>query len=338
MTQTSAPRDSQAIPMEHDPFAGGDLFASLSPTAPQQELWMASKVGGDNANRAFNECLVLTFRGNLNADLLAAVLQILADRHEALRCSFTNDGQRFTVLSTLQNLLVRRDVSDLPVEERERRIEALLRAEVETPFDLGRAPLFRTSLIRVAPDLHKLVFCAHHVVCDGWSAGVLIQELAALYRAGVSVWPVAPTPAQAKLGPAASFAAYASSLRERSQSPEGAADETFWIDRLSGSPKPIDLPTDRPYPPRRTYASRRLDLPLDPRLVAPLRQLGARAGCTFTVTLMGAFQMWLARLTGQHDLVVGMPAAGQAAVGASSLVGHCVHLLPIRVAVDPSNT
>jgi amino acid adenylation domain-containing protein len=338
MTQISAPRDSQAIPMEHDPFAGGDLFAALSPTAPQQELWMASQVGGDDANRAFNECLVLTLRGSLNADLLAASLQILADRHEALRCSFTNDGQRFTVLSALQNPLGRRDVSDLPAEERERRIEALLRAEVETPFDLGRAPLFRTSLIRVAPDLHKLVFCAHHVVCDGWSAGVLIQELAALYRAGVPLWPVAPTPAQAKLGPAASFAAYASSLRERSQSPEGAADETFWIDRLSGPLKPIDLPTDRPYPPRRTYASRRLDLPLDPRLLAPLRQLGARAGSTFTVTLMGAFQVWLARLTGQRDLVVGMPAAGQAAVGAYSLVGHCVHLLPIRVAVDPSAT
>jgi len=199
MTQSSAPRDSQAIPMEHDPFAGGDLFAALSPTAPQRELWMASKVGGDDANRAFNECLALTLRGNLNADLLVAAFQILTNRHEALRCSFTSDGQRFTVLSTLQNTVVRRDVSDLPVEERDRRIEALLRAEVETPFDLEKAPLFRTSLIRIAPDLHKLVLCAHHVICDGWSAGVLIQELAALYRAGLSLWPVAPTPADAKL-------------------------------------------------------------------------------------------------------------------------------------------
>ena len=171
--------------------------------------------------------------------------------------------------------LVRRDVSDLPAEERERRIQALLRAEVETPFDPGLAPLFLTSLIRVAPDLHKLVFCAHHVVCDGWSAGAPIQELAALYRAGVPLGPGAPTPAQAK--PRRPFAAYASIAARAFPESRGGGRREVLIDRLSGPLKPIDLPTDRPYPPRRTYASRRLDLPLDPRLLAPLRQLGARA-------------------------------------------------------------
>jgi amino acid adenylation domain-containing protein len=329
---------SGAIPVEHDPFAAGDLLAAMSPTAPQQELWVASKVGGADASRSFNECVSLTLRGDLNADLLAAAWQALIDRHEALRCCFTADGERFTVLSGAESTLARLDMSQLPQEERDRRIDQSLRAEVETVFDLEKTPLYRASLIRLAPDLHKLILCAHHVICDGWSAAVLLQELAAIYRAGVSRWPVAPRPSDAGLSPAPSFAAYASSLRTRARTPEGAADETFWVDRLSGPIKAIDLPTDRPYPPRRTYASRRIDLALDSRLLQPLRQLGSRSGCTFLVTLMGAFQAWLSRLTGQRDLIIGMPAAGQAAAGAESLVGHCVHVLPIRAAVDGAAT
>jgi amino acid adenylation domain-containing protein len=327
---------SGAIPVEHDPFAAGDLQAALSPTAPQQELWVASKVGGADASRAFNECVSVTLRGELNADLVAAAWQALIDRHEALRCCFTNGGDRFTVLTGDESALVRRDMSDLPPDERARRLEDFLRLEVETPFELEKTPLYRASLVRLEPGLHKLILCAHHVICDGWSAGVLLQELAALYRASVSRWPVVPRPSEAGLGPAPSFAAYASSLRERARSPEGAADEAFWVERLSGPIKAIDLPTDRPHPARRSYASHRIDLALNARLLPPLRQLGAKSGCTFLVTLMGAFQVWLSRLTGQRDLVIGMPSAGQAAVGAESLVGHCVHVLPIRGTVDSS--
>jgi amino acid adenylation domain-containing protein len=205
---------------------------------------------------------------------------------------------------------------------------------VETPFDLERPPLFRTLLVRVDPELHVFVLCAHHVVCDGWSAGVLVNELAALYKAGAANPAVPLTAAAAGLPPPSSFAAYASALRERAETPEGAADEAYWVKRLAGDLKQIELPTDRAAPPRRTYAAARLDLALDPKLLAPLRQLGAKAGCTFLVTLMGALQAWLLRLTGESDLIIGVPTAGQAAVGAESLVGHCVHVLPIRATVD----
>jgi amino acid adenylation domain-containing protein len=339
MTQPVTPlAGSGAIPVQHDPFAAGDLLAALSPTAPQQELWVASKVGGADASRAFNECVSVMMRGELNADLLAAAWQALIDRHEALRCCFTPDGERFTVLTGDESALVRHDLSALSPDERARRIDQLQRSEVEAPFELEKTPLYRASLLRLAPGEHQLIFCAHHVICDGWSAGVLLQELAAMYRSGVSRWPALPRPSDAGLDPAPSFAAYASSLRTRAQGPEGAADEAFWIKQLSGTIKALDLPTDRAYPPRRTYASQRVDLPLDPRLLAPLRQLGARSGCTFLVTMMGAFQVWASRLTGQRDLVIGMPAAGQAAVGAESLVGHCVHVLPIRATVDTSKT
>ncbi len=339
MTQPLTPfSGAGAIPVQHDPFAAGDLQAALSPTAPQQELWVASKVGGADASRSFNECVSVTLRGDLNADLLAASWQALIDRHEALRCCFTPDGERFTVLTGDESHMVRHDLSALPPEERDRQIQQLLRSEVETAFELEKTPLYRASLLRIAPGLHQLVLCAHHVICDGWSAGVLLQEMAALYRTGVSRWPAPPRPVDAGLEPAPSFAAYASSLRTRSQGPDGAADEAFWLQHLAGPIKAIDLPTDRAYPPRRTYASRRIDLPMEPGLVLLLRQLGTRSGCTFLTTMMGAFQVWLSRLTGQRDLIIGMPSAGQAAAGAEALVGHCVHVLPIRAAVDGGKT
>src|SRR5205823_3445431 len=183
------------------------------------------------------------------------------------------------------------DVSELGADARTQRLDELVRAEVETPFDLERAPLCRTSLIRVEPALHKLLFCAHEAICDAGSAGVLLRELGALYQAGASRWPVPPTPADAGLGRAPSFASHAASLRGRAARAGGAADEAYWLERLSGPLKSLDLPTDRPYPARRTYASRRLDLPLEARLAEPLRRLGAEAGCTFEVALLAAFQV-----------------------------------------------
>jgi len=322
---------SQSIPDEQLPTA-------LAPTAPQRELWIASKVGGDDANRAFNECLSLKLRGSLKPELLERALQVLTDRHEALRCRFTPDGDRFTVVPVQQNTLQRHDLLPLPPGERQGRAAALLRAQVETPFDLERAPLFRTVLIRIEPELHLFALCAHHVVCDGWSARVLVNELAALYRAGAANPTLPVSAAAAGLEPPRSFAAYASALRTRVQSAQGAADEGYWMNRLGGALKPIELPTDHPTPARRTYASARADLDLDPRLLAPLRQLGARSGCTLLVTLMGVVQAWLQRLTGERDLILGMPTAGQAAAGAEALVGHCVHVLPIRASVDPDRS
>jgi amino acid adenylation domain-containing protein len=320
----------------HDPFADGDLTAALTPTAPQHELWLASKVGGDDANRAFNECLALTLRGALNVELLEAALQALIDRHEALRCSFTTDGQRFTVVSSHRGHLTHRDLAALPEPERGRALAELVREEMETPFVLEHAPLLRATLVRLAPNLHQLIFSAHHVVCDGWSSGVLMHELAAFYRAGAKTWPNSLSAESAGLKPPTSFATYASALRSRAQTSDGARDEAFWMNQLAGDIKQIDLPTDHARPPRRTYASKRIDLELDPKLLGPLRALGAKSGCTFLVTLMGVFQTWLYRLTAQRDLVLGMPAAGQAVVDADSLVGHCVHVLPIRMTVDPA--
>jgi amino acid adenylation domain-containing protein len=128
--------------------------------------------------------------------------------------------------------------------------------------------------------------------------------------------------------------AYAAEQQNRQQSDEGAKDVAYWVERLGGQITPISLPTDRPHTLDRSYASERLDIPLDPELLAQLRQAGAKAGCTFLMTFIGVVHAWLARRTGQDDVILGVPAAGQSAAEQESLVGHCVHLLPVRMKVD----
>jgi amino acid adenylation domain-containing protein len=317
---------------------GAALALTQSPTTPQYELWLASKVGGDDANRSFNECSSLSLRGALDAARLEAALRTLLARHEALRCAFAADGQRFTVLPVELFALARHDLAAFPEAERARSLAELVSVEVTTAFVLERAPLFRATLIRLAADAHQLLLTAHHAVCDSWSVGVLSRELAALYRAGASA-------EEAGLAPAPSFAAYAAALRARAESDAGARDEAFWTSLLAGELKQIDLPTDRPRPARRTYASNRLDLALDAGLVEPLRRLGAHAGCALPATVLGVFQAWLYRLTGQRDLVLGLQVARPAGGAGESdpskyagLVGHAVHVLPLRTTVEPATT
>ena len=313
-----------------------------TPTTPQYELWLASKVGGDDANRSFNECSSLSLKGALDAARLEAALRALLARHEALRCAFAADGQRFTVLPVERFALARHDLAALPEAERARSLAELVRAEVETPFVLEQAPLFRATLIRAsAADMHRLLLTAHHAVCDGWSVGVLSRELAALYRAGASA-------EAAGLGPAPSFAAYSAALRARARRARRARDEAFWTrpargraqaDRSSG---PIAQGGRRAARTPRTGSTSRSTRASPRRCAAAGRARGVRvAGHAF----WESSRPWLYRLTGQRDLVLGLrrsrvkrraaeaPSAGRLEAVNAGLVGHCVHVLPLRMTV-----
>src|SRR5262249_20468912 len=123
-----------------------------------------------------------------------------------------------------------------------------------------------------------------------------------------------------------------------SESSEGNDDEHYWLQRFSGSVPVLELPIDRHRPPVKTYASKRIDHPLGADLVQELRKAGAKSGCSLFVTLLTSFQVFLHRITGQEDLVVGVPAAGQSALGMEDLVGHCVNLLPIRTSIRSTST
>jgi amino acid adenylation domain-containing protein len=306
---------------DFDPFAGPAIVASAPTTEPQREIWTASTLG-DDASLAFNESIVMRLRGALDLAALKAAFSDVVARHDALRTTFSADGLTLFVAAASEPTISEHDHRSLGPDERARELALLLKLEVESPFDLTRGPLFRLHLVTVEADNHIAVFTGHHIVNDGWSTAVIVKDWATLYN-------------ERKKGklpdlPAAeSFVSYASTQAGRPESAR-APDENFWLGAFTGDIPVLDLPSDRPRPPRKTYASTREDFVLDRELVAEVRKAGAKARASLFATLLAAFKVLVYRLSGQADVVIGIPAAGQATGGHDTLVGHCVNMLPLR--------
>lgn len=313
---------------DFDPFAGGEVLLTAPTTEPQQEIWLAIELGGREANLAYNESIALAFDGSVDAALLEQAVTDLAERHEALRTTFTADGQTFCVEARSRAVLRVDDLGALDPNAREVRRRAILEEEVNAAFDLQSGPLFRPRLVLLGPQQSELILTAHHMVCDGWSTAVLLAELPELYRARSTQQP-------AKLEAAPKFSDYAVAERRAAHGEEAAEAERYWLATLGAAPPQLDLPSDRPRPLTRDLAAAREDYVLDAALVGELRALAKSSGASLMAVLLAGFDALLHRLTGQTDFVVGMPAAGQAAAGLLALVGHCVNTLPVRVQFDP---
>jgi len=312
----------KAVAVAYDPFAGGAVARVVPTTEPQRELWLAAHLGED-ASLAFNESVCLRLRGPLDVARLQQALQRVVARHDALRASFGPDGETFCVLEPAPLPLPLVDMSGLEPAARAQRLEERRRAGVETPFALEQGRLFRAELLRLAVDEHVLLMNAHHIVCDGWSWWVIVRELGAAYSGH-------PDALDGQ-----DFADYALAEALRPAGAQFREDERYWLSRFADGTPVLELPTDRPRPARRSFASLREDHVLDADLVAAIRRLGARRGASLFATLLGSFAALVGRLAGQDDVVVGIPAAGQSVDGHEHLVGHAVNLLPLRFELTP---
>ena len=325
-----SPHDAAELPgaataVDYDPFAGATLARVVPATAPQREVWLASMLEPE-ASLAYNESVSLRLHGELDAQALRAALQQLVDRHEALRATFGNDGSELLIAERQELACPLRDLSWLGPDEQQADVAAALRRAVTEPFDLANGPLVRAELLRLSPQEHLLVFTAHHIVCDGWSFGVIVRDLAALYARQRGV--------DSALDAADPFSGYALAEAEHAQSQQGKDAEAYWLKRFAGGAPSLDLPTDRPRPRQRSFRSQREDLLLDATLVAAIKRAGAQRGASLYATLLAAFGLLLQRLSGQDEVVIGIPSAGQAVGGHHHLVGHCVNVLPLRVGID----
>lgn len=329
MASFSSNVPAQFTAVDFDPFAAGEVLLTAPATESQKEIWASVRMG-DDANCAYNESQTLRLIGTLEIEVLQAAFQGLVQRHESLRMTVSPDGTELCISAeqTLDIPLV--DLAELDQEERQVRLEMLIRNEVKQPFDLEHGPLFRVKIVRLQSQEHWILMTAHHIICDGWSWGVLMPDLGTLYSALLE----GETP---DLESPNCFSTYAIDVEASAGSDEETiATENFWLNQFAQSVPVLDFPTDRPRPAFRSFDAAREDWHLDSTLVASLKQVGTRMGCSFMTTMLSAFEVFLYRLTGQEDLVVGVPAAGQAASGNYSLVGHCVNLLPLRTTVTAS--
>ncbi|MBO0932635.1 non-ribosomal peptide synthetase [Fibrella aquatilis] len=317
--------------VDFDPFAGPELVKVSPITDAQAEIWTACQFGGDDANRAYNESISLRLTGVLDRDAFEQAWLTLVQRHEALRTAFSADGQQLCLFRTLTGPLNYLDNSALLVIQREQAVTDLVAADAKIRFDLTNGPLVKATLQKLDDTTHHFTLTAHHIICDGWSTGILLQDLGQLYSSLVQ----GMTP---KLAVAPQLSEYALAQQAYTKSDEYRQHEAYWLNLYRNGVPLVDLPTDAPRPVPRTYAGNRIDVALDTALAQALKQVGVRAGCSLVTTLTAAFELWLMRLTHQQDLVLGLPAAGQSVTDLYGLVGHCVNLLPLRSHYSPGNS
>ena len=316
------------------PIALVDRGAPLALSYAQQRLWFIDQLD-HAAGAAYHMPAALRLTGQLNKDALQRVLDRIVARHESLRTCFVNvdgvPGQRIAAPS-VGLLLVETDLSHLPADERAAALQRRCGEEVTQPFDLATGPLIRAQLLRIADDDHVLLVTQHHIVSDGWSVGVLVRELSALYAAfsaGQSD-PLAPLAIQ--------YADYAAWQRAALQGEALQAQTAFWKSQLGGAPALLELPTDRARPAQQSHAGAVLPVRFDAELSNGLKALGRKHGTTLFMTLLAGWATLLARLSGQDDVVVGTPVANRQRSEVENLIGFFVNTLALRVRIDSDPT
>ncbi|UWF47458.1 amino acid adenylation domain-containing protein [Pseudomonas sp. N3-W] len=292
----------------------------------QQRLWFLAQMGA--ANSAYNIPAGLTLRGALNVEALQRALARIVERHETLR-------SRFVQLNAEPQVLVAADSTfSLLVEDLrdESQAQAVLQSRIDhaaaQPFDLEHGPLIRGRLLIMANDEHVLLLTMHHIVSDGWSMGVLTQELMALYQAFSRGQPD-PLPALS-----VQYGDFALWQRRWLSGDVLQRQTEYWQQALAGAPALLTLPTDRPRPGEQDYAGSSVEVRLDEHLSAALKALGQRHGTTLYMTLMAAWAMVLSRLAGQDEVVIGSPAANRQRSEVEGLIGLFVNTLAVRLDVS----
>ena len=320
------PRDLPPVP-GMDERALAETAKQVPLTEPQREVFLAAALN-DEANCAFNESLTLELHGALREEALEAALAQVFARHDALRSTVSEDGESLVIADQAMAVTVFRDLRALSASEQELLLADVLEQEAGAAFDLTHGPLVRAICFRMSDARAVLVLTAHHIVLDGWSANQLLEEVGKVYGKG----------AQAELGPLLPFSSYAVLERGREQAGEFAANEAYWVKQFAGRSPRLELPTDRPRTQDKSYRGRTFTGRLGAEVYTALKQASAKAGCTLYVTLLSGFELLMHRLTGQDEVVVGISTAGQALYDGASLVGHCVHFLPMLSTLGEATT
>jgi amino acid adenylation domain-containing protein len=319
--------ESKLIAVDFDPFADGEIELTAPATASQQEIWLGVQMSHE-ANLACLLSQSLRFKGRLNTQALQTAFQQLVARHEALRTTFNADGTVLSIAKKIEFASPIVDLSNLSSDEREIQIDRHQKQAASQVFDLQHGPLFSTEIVKLDDNEHLAILTVHHIICDGWSYGILTAELAEIYSA-------LNTGAAIALTPVEYLSEYAFLEQEKSTSAETIATEAYWLKKFANLPPIVDLPIDYPRPPIRTFDSACEDYILRADLVRDLKQLGIKNSCSLMTTFLAAFEVFLYKITGQTEFTVGVPTSGQTATGKYNLVGHCVNFLPLRSRIDP---
>jgi amino acid adenylation domain-containing protein len=298
----------------------------------QTRLWFLEQLQPNSALYTIPRALQLN--GSLNYEALKLALNEIVARHESLRTTFVaQDGTPMQVIASAQTVeLPVIDLSQLPEPEQLAQVDYHLKQQVVCPFDLSRDLMLRPSLLRLSDSQHILGIVMHHIASDGWSMGIFLHELAALYNAHVTgvACSLPELPIQ--------YADYAHWQRQWLSSQVLDHQLNYWKQQLADAPPLLELPTDRVRPAVQTVngATKKAILPAP--LTQALKALSQQEGVTLFMTLLTAFNILLHRYSGQSDIVVGSPIAGRNQIETEGLIGFFVNTLALRTCFQSNPT
>ncbi len=293
----------------------------------QQRLWFLAQLEG--VSETYHIPMALRLSGQLNIVAWQKALDTLFARHEALRSVFVSiDGQpQVRLLEPDSGLpLSQYDLRGIP--DADGVLERLSVEEAHASFDLESGPLIRACLIRITDDEYQFLLTQHHIISDGWSANVLIQELNALYMAFIAGQPDPLPPL------AIQYPDYAAWQRQWLSAERVQVQSDYWRAMLADAPVLLDLPTDRPRPPEQSFAGQAVPVNLNVELTTTLKRLSEQQGVTLFMTLLSAWAVVLSRLSGQGDVVIGTPSAGRGRQEVEPLIGFFVNTLALRIGLS----
>ncbi|MCM3538297.1 non-ribosomal peptide synthetase [Priestia endophytica] len=326
----------EALAKRLDQLCNGEKKREVPPLVPmrrgesiplsyaQKRLWFIDQLIPNSAMYNIHAACRLTGKWSIQA--LEAGWNQLLERHESLRTIIQEqEGEPFQqVQSHVFRPIPQTDLANLSLEDREREMKRLIQNEAEEPFHLGKGPLIRTRILKVDKEEWVLLCTMHHIIADGWSMGILLEEWMAFYEGAISGKPVEMKELSVQ------YADFVMWQKEWQKEENLDQHLQYWKEELSGELPVLQLPMDRPRPAVQTHRGASQFLRVANSLLEKLKDLSLQEGSTLFMTLMAAYQSFLSRYTGQDDILVGSPIANRNVKEIEGLIGFFANTLVYR--------
>jgi natural product biosynthesis luciferase-like monooxygenase protein len=314
-----------------DQIEATERNGSLPLSFAQHRIWFLHQL---EPGSHYNDHFDLRLTGPVDVAALERAINEIIRRHETLRSTFTK-GDSGPVLQILPELTIKLDVTDissLPVQAQEQQAIHIAVRDCRQPFDLENGPLFRASLVRLAPEDHLLVLTFDHIVIDGWSHGVFLSEMTALYEAFLAGKP-SPLPQLA-----IQYTDFADWQQKWFKGENIEPHLAYWRKQLAGAPPVLELPADHPRPVVETFRGARHFLRFNKDLIDALSTVGRKENSTLFMVFLAAFQVLLSKYSDREDIILGSPIANRNRAETEALIGSFMNTLVLRgdLRGDPS--
>lgn len=317
--------------VDFNPFDGHEIQKICLTNESQREIWLSCIFGGSAASLSYNQSISLRLKGHLNVSVLEKSIADLIARHESLRSSFSADGDQVVIYKNFPVNLSILDISEFDIIKKEEVLNEYVSKEMRTPFDLENGPLLRLSLHHLDDETNVLTINAHHIIADGMSLGIIINDLGNIYSAYC-------LNQQKEMAPAFQLSECSAENIAFRKSKAFSENENFWLNCFRESVPETKLPTDFPRSIDRSFQGERIDLTLPSELPASLKSISIETGCSLVTLMLSSFEVFISKIIQQDQLVMGIFSSGRPEEHHANLVNHCVTLLPLKATINSQIT